>query len=105
MKCVSIKVIIDTNKTEDIDLYVKDNMSDDDILSAIKESVIEFCKNNSDFSKKGEVFFSYQDFIAYAKLNLKEYNRYFEEKGLFFTNSITTRSISVDKNANLISNK
>lgn len=108
MKCVSINVFLGTDKTgtdktESIDLYVKDSMTDEDILSAIKEAAIEFCKNDSDFSKKGEVIFSYQDFIAYAKLNLKEYNRYFEERGLFFTNSITTRSISVDRNVNLVS--
>ena len=69
MKGVSINVLVGTDKTESIDLYVKDSMTDEEILSAIKEAAIEFCKNNADFMGKEESFFSYQDFIAYAKLN------------------------------------
>lgn len=104
MKCVSVNVLIDSDKTESIDLYVKDDVTDEDVLAKIKEASVEFCRNDVDFCEKGVGFFSYQDFIAYAKLNLKEYNRYFEERGIFFTNSITTRSISVDRNVNLVNN-
>ena len=95
MKCVSIKVRMINGTIEEIDLYVEDTMTDEDILSSIKKASLNFCKA-SGWSSEIHGDFSYLDFVKYAKRHLDLYNSYFKDEGIIFANSIPTRSISVD---------
>lgn len=99
MKCVQIRILCDRNEQESVDVYVDDNMTDEEILNAVKEASTAFYEENRNLVHMDT--FTYQDFANFAKLNSKEFNKYFEKRGLVFTNSVTTKTITVKDNENL----